>query len=271
MKRRSFLRSGALTLGGAVVTSAAPARAWGIVQPGEKYYRKMANFDDPDAEDVICLDEDYRLLKATLKRIRRVQSTVGYGNFNVLSFDHMLKVARSYRSVGSFTRPELEYLEKLFYLDASRYGFYGTKVLSNLSDDVDRKHAVKIQRTGQRIYQGRALEMYKLIERDIGPDVVLTSGVRSIVKQIYLFLNKAARSEGNLSLASRSLAPPGYSFHAVGDFDVGKRGLGGANFTDAFAETDVYRRLVDLGFAQIRYPKRNLLGVRFEPWHIRVL
>jgi LAS superfamily LD-carboxypeptidase LdcB len=99
---------------------------------------------------------------------------------------------------------------------------------------------------------------------------VLTSGVRSIVKQLYLFMRKAERADGNLSLASRSLAPPGYSFHAIGDFDVGKRGLGGANFTQAFARTDVYRRLVDLGFVEMRYPQQNLLGVRFEPWHIRV-
>lgn len=271
MKRRAILRSGALLVPGALATSLAPSAAWALVQPSERYFRKMAKFDDPHSADVLAGDDDFRMLQLTLRRINRVQSTVGYGNFNLLSFDKMLKVAKQHTSVENFTKVELHFLEKLFYVDASRYGFYGPKVLRNLSDDIDRSKTVYIRGSGQRIFKGRALERYKSIKKTIGPDLVLTSGVRSVVKQLFLFMNKAERAKGNLSLASRSLAPPGYSFHAIGDFDVGKRGLGGANFTDAFSRTDVYHRLVDLGYVQMRYPQRNLLGVRFEPWHIRVL
>lgn len=271
MKRRSFLRSGFLLVPGALATSLAPGAAWALVQPSGRYFRKMAKFDDPHPMDVVAREHDFRLLRSTLRRIKRVQKLVGYGNFNVLNFDDMLGVAKSYASVERFTRQELSYLESLFYVDASNYGFYGTKVLRNLTDDVDPEQTVYIRGTGQRIFKGSAVERYKGIKSAVGKDLVLTSGVRSIVKQLYLFMNKAERADGNLSLASRSLAPPGYSFHAIGDFDVGKRGLGGANFTDAFARTDVYHRLVDLGFVQMRYPQRNLLGVRFEPWHIRVI
>ena len=46
-------------------------------------------------------------------------------------------------------------------------------------------------------------------------DLVLTTGVRGVVKQFYLFLRKADRANGNLSLASRSLAPPGYSAYSA--------------------------------------------------------
>ncbi len=53
----------------------------------------------------------------------------------------------------------------------------------------------------------------------------LTSGVRGVAKQFILFLAKAEANGGNLSLASRSLAPPGYSYHGVGDFDVGEKDL----------------------------------------------
>ncbi len=259
-----------MTVSGALATSLVPEPASALVQPSERYFRKMSSFDDPHPMDVMARKEDFQLLRMTLRRIKRVQKLVGYGNFNLLNFDDMLKVARSYTSVERFTRAELAFLEKLFYVDASTYGFYGTKVLRNLTDNVDRKITARVRGTGQRIFSGRALERYERIKRAVGPDLVLTSGVRSIVKQLYLFMRKAERAEGNLSLASRSLAPPGYSFHAIGDFDVGKRGLGGANFTDAFARTDVYRRLVDLGFVEMRYPQRNLFGVRFEPWHIRV-
>jgi LAS superfamily LD-carboxypeptidase LdcB len=92
-----------------------------------------------------------------------------------------------------------------------------------------------------------------------------------VVKQLYLFLNKADQVDGNLSLASYSLAPPGHSYHAVGDFDVGKKGFGSKNFSEAFAKTDEFKRLIDLGYLDIRYPQQNPFGVRYEPWHIKVV
>ena len=105
----------------------------------------------------------------------------------------------------------------------------------------------------------------------MGDTVVLTSGVRGVAKQMYLFVNKAVDTGGNLSMASRSLAPPGYSFHGAGDFDVGKKGFGYRNFTEDFARTDEYKKLRDLGYIDIRYPMGNLYGVRYEPWHVKVV
>jgi hypothetical protein len=271
MKRRRLLEFGSLLVPGALAAASAPRTALALVQSSEGYFRKMARFDDPHPMDLVAPEGEFQLLRSTLGRMKRVQKQVGYGNFNVLSFDDMLKVGRTYASVEQFSRGELVFLEGLFYKDASIYGFYGDKVLSSLTDIVDTERTVYVRGTGQRIFRGPPLERYRSIKSAVGPDLVLTSGVRSIVKQLYLFMRKAERAEGNLSLASRSLAPPGYSFHSVGDFDVGKRGLGGANFTDAFARTDIYQRLVDLGFVRMRYPQRNLLGVRFEPWHIRVV
>ena len=87
---------------------------------------------------------------------------------------------------------------------------------------------------------------------------------------LYHKKKKADENRGNLSLASRQIAPPGYSFHGISDFDVGQVGYGAANFTERFMYTDVYRRLESLGYLTLRYPQDNLLGVRFEPWHIKV-
>ncbi|MGI9295075.1 MAG: M15 family metallopeptidase, partial [Pseudomonadales bacterium] len=98
----------------------------------------------------------------------------------------------------------------------------------------------------------------------------LTSGIRGIVKQMQLFLAKAVVTNGNLSQASRSLAPPGYSYHGIGDFDLGKVGFGLRNFTESFATTDEYKRLIDLGYVSIRYTETNPFGVRHEPWHIKI-
>ena len=90
------------------------------------------------------------------------------------------------------------------------------------------------------------------------------------MKQFLLFLNKVYDSNGNLSLASRSLAPPGYSFHGNGDFDVGQVGYGALNFTGRFTETEVYKKLSERGYLKLRYPQDNMLGVRYEPWHIKI-
>ncbi len=119
-------------------------------------------------------------------------------------------------------------------------------------------------------FKGESLNTYRQIKQEIGDTIILTSGARGIIKQMYLFLSKADRYRGNLSLASRSIAPPGYSFHGTGDFDIGKRGWGRKNFTDAFAETDEFKQLSVLGYVNLRYPLDNKLGVRFEPWHIKV-
>ncbi|AGF79299.1 D-alanyl-D-alanine carboxypeptidase [Desulfocapsa sulfexigens DSM 10523] len=79
----------------------------------------------------------------------------------------------------------------------------------------------------------------------------------------------------NLSAASRSLAPPGYSWHAQHDFDIGlKNGkLKPYNFRKEFITTPLFVTLFSQGFIHLRdlrYRQENELGVRFEPWHIRV-
>ncbi len=113
--------------------------------------------------------------------------------------------------------------------------------------------------------------MYEKICREVGKSIILTSGVRGNVKQMDLFLRKVIRSRGNISVASRSLAPAGYSYHSIGDFDVGKVGFGYRNFTSDFSETNEYKKLIDTGYIKIRYTKNNPYGVRFEPWHIKVV
>jgi LAS superfamily LD-carboxypeptidase LdcB len=129
---------------------------------------------------------------------------------------------------------------------------------------------VKVPYSGTYLHRGTSVEVFRRIEKKIGEELVLTSGVRSIMKQFLLFLDKAYKNDGNLSLASRSLAPPGYSFHGIGDFDVGQRGFGINNFTAHFTGTTVYSKLLEHGYLALRYPDENLLGVRFEPWHIQV-
>jgi D-alanyl-D-alanine carboxypeptidase len=279
MRRRDFLKA---VVGVVVGVRFVPETWAGIIEipPANSsqtydsqikdYLHKMRNFNLRHQGD-ICLDhKDFVLLKSCADRFERVQQTVGHGNFYLLSFDEAISVARSYSQIGEFTRGELDFLEKIFYFDASHYGFFGEKPVKNLTDRVKKREALKIPFTGNYLYKGTPLQTYKRIIRGVGAGVVLTSGIRSVTKQFLLFLNRACENEGNLSLASRSLAPPGYSYHGVGDFDVGQTGLGADNFTERFTDTPVYHRLNEQGYVKIRYPLDNLLGVRFEPWHIKV-
>ncbi len=234
------------------------------------YLHIMANFDKPQPSDIVLSAERKILLDSALKRLKRVQRTVGFGNFCVLSFDGALAVARNYSAVGKFTRAETDFLDEIFHIDAATYGFYGDKPVKILTAKASSNELVKIPRTGNYLFRGKPQEKYLQIKKQLGDSVYLTSGVRGIMKQFILFLSKAAANEGNMSLASRSLAPPGYSYHAVSDFDVGEKGLGAANFSSMFACSATCARLQELGYLKLRYPENNLLGVRFEPWHIKV-
>lgn len=234
------------------------------------YLYKMRHFNEHHTDDVVLAPKDLPILKSSLNRLRRLQATVGHGNFYLLNFDDALKIARNYRRVGRFTSKELNFFEMIFYEDGAQYGFLGEKPFKNLTDRVHKRAVVKIPYTGNYLYKGKPYNRYRAIKKALGKNVILTSGVRSVIKQFMLFLNKAHQSNGNLSLASRSLAPPGYSYHGIGDFDVGQVGLGAENFTERFTKTQVFRELRSLGYVQFRYHRGNQLGVRFEPWHIKV-
>jgi D-alanyl-D-alanine carboxypeptidase len=234
------------------------------------YLFKMKHFDKPHKNDFYLDPKTYSILKSSFNRLKRLQKTVGHGNYYLLNFDEALKIARSYSAVGRFTKEELDFLEMIFYEDSAHYGFLGEKPLKNLTDQIKRQKVVKVRQTGNYLYKGGPFETYKKIKQAIGDQVILTSGVRSLMKQFILFLGKAYRNNGNISLASRSLAPPGYSYHGIGDFDVGQIGFGALNFTSKFTSTEVFNKLINLGYLKIRYQEGNLLGVRFEPWHIQV-
>ena len=235
-----------------------------------QYLAKMHDFEASHREDIFVPEEQFQTLIDTFKRLDRVQSLVGHGNFNVVSFDDALRFSQSYSAIGDFKKTEIAFVESIFSADALEYGFFGGRVIDDLTSVVNQRDSVKIGNTGHYLFRGSAERLYNKLHSDLDGKVVLTSGIRNIVKQTHLFLAKTIQSKGNLSRASRSLAPPGHSFHGIGDFDVGKIGFGSKNFTEQFARTAEFSKLVELGYIDMRYPEDNLLGVRYEPWHIKV-
>ncbi len=235
---------------------------------GEAPSQTLSAADTPDKQ----LDGNQKIVVEQLvDRLTRLQAFVGYGNFNIIGFDQSLRFARNHSQIGALGKAELDLIEQVFSDNATTLGFYGDKVVTQLTSTIDKNDVRKIPKTGHYLFRGDALIIYDKIRGDIGESIILTSGIRSVVKQVYLFLSKVLEVDGNLSVASYSLAPPGHSYHAVGDFDVGKTGFGKQNFTAAFSDTEEFKRLSDLGYIDIRYPQNNPFGVRYEPWHIKVV
>ncbi len=243
----------------------------GVVVPSGDPQDKVRYFAHDFSDDVFLPEAEHLTLESVFSRLHRAQRLVGHGNFNVLGFDELLKYANAYEDVGAFSRAELDFIEKIFFAQASEYGFFGSRVTDQLTSAINNKDIIKIPHSGHYLFKGHSEAYYQKLKQDIGSNVVLTSGIRSNVKQLYLFLAKASSVSYNLSKASRSLAPPGHSYHGIGDFDVGRVGWGTQNFSDEFAATDEYKRMQDLGYVKIRYTEDNRLGVRFEPWHIKVV
>lgn len=233
-------------------------------------YAKIREFDRSWIDDVYLEPERMHLLYSLTERLDRAQAYVGHGHFNLLGFDDLLRFGRNFSAIGRFEPDEKELLDEIFHTDAARYGFYGDKVLERLGAQIAKRDTQKVAGSGHSLLRGPSLTKYERIRRDIGGSLQLTSGIRGLAKQFQLFIAKTVETGGNLSQASRSLAPPGYSYHAIGDFDVGKQGFGLHNFTDSFADTDEYKRLIDLGYVAIRYTETNPFGVRHEPWHIKI-
>ncbi len=281
IKRREFLKNiTAFSFSSYFISNTVYAKAAGkIFNPNDfisdkylkDYIHKMKNFDSPNKGDVYISIEDYKTLISTLKRLKRIQNTVGHGHFYLLGFDETINLSKNYPRIGKFTKKELDFIENIFYEKSSTYGFYGNKPLPKITSKINKCSTIKIKHSyGNYLFKGPAFETYLKIKKEVGNKAVLTSGIRSVIKQFYLFLNKVYRSNGNLSMASRSLAPPGYSYHAIGDFDIGQSGFGEANFSVRFTNTPVYKKLNHLGFINLRYKQNNNLGVRFEPWHVKV-
>ncbi len=221
-------------------------------------------------DDIILSDKEKALVVSLEHKIKAVRKQVGYGHFNIISFDQTLKVSKNLKKEDRITKEEIALLERFFYESPEKYGFFGERTCKNITDIIPVKEVIKIPKTGHYLFKDTSKGYYERILKDIGNSLILTSGVRSIVKQSSLFLGKIVECEGNISEASHSIAPPGYSYHSVGDFDVGKVGWGAKNFTASFARTQEFWRLKKLPYITMRYSINNLYGVRFEPWHVKI-
>lgn len=234
-----------------------------LIEPNRKWYNQFIS------------DSEKKVIDSVLYKLEKSRDYLGYKRFNYANFDDIFRARH-------FNRTEKKYLEDLFEFDAKYYGWEGDKQLLEINNKMSKKNLLNIKTnvrghtrdTGHYLFKDITpiyddlIRKIKAEDRTTHP--ILTSGVRNVPKQAYLFLNKTRRVKYNKKLASFSLAPPGYSYHGVGDLDIGKYGYSWKNFTKSFVKTKEFAALEKTGF-KIRYDQNNQLGVRFEPWHIRIV
>lgn len=238
---------------------------------GVGVFSSVAYAKEEPLVDVWLREEEKPLLMGVDKKLDLVERVVGHGKFNLISFDETLKIAKNHPKIEAFTPAEIAYMEAVFYTDPKIYGFYGKRTVGNITDTIALKDVVKVSNTGHYLFKGQSHDALGRIVKDVGNSIMLTSGVRSVVKQLSLHLAKVKSENGNITLASHSLVPPGFSYHSIGDFDVGKRGWGHENFTANFARTKEFWSLQKLPYISMRYNLGNSDGVRFEPWHVQIV
>lgn len=229
-------------------------------------------FADPFMSDgdIYISKKEIPIFKSIVRKLNQAQRIIGYKNFTIISFDQLLYYAKYYSKIGAFSKDEIDFIEKMFYEDPTKYHFYGKRTVKNLTDKINKKEIVAIPRTGQYLFKEHSEKIYKQMIKDVD-NIYLTSGIRSVVKQMKLQFNKIYTCSGNVTKATFSIAPIGYSYHSIGDFDVGKHGWGAKNFTASFGDTLEYKHITKLKYIKIRYTKHNKDGIRYEPWHMEIV
>ncbi len=270
MERRFFLKH--LHLGTLSIASLPFANTQLLASfPKADYLDYKNNSKKLITSDIYLPNNQMDTFRSVRHKLRLIQNYVGFGNFNIISFDKAVSVARWGKGIKRFTKNELEFMESIYYYNPSIHGFYGQKTSQSITDLINKKDVSKIPRTGHYLFKGKTIETYEHMKKDIGDTIILTSGVRSIIKQMKLYIDKIEKTKGNLSKASKAIAPPRYSYHTIGDFDIGKKGFGYSNFTPRFALTNEFLRMRKLKYIDMRYTINNKDGVRYEPWHIKIV
>jgi zinc D-Ala-D-Ala carboxypeptidase len=105
-----------------------------------------------------------------------------------------------------------------------------------------------------------------------GVTIVPISGFRTIADQEKLFKRQIQR-QGSETAAATLSAPPGYSEHHSGyALDIGDGTRPKTDVKFEFEEAPAYKWMISnakrYGF-ELSYPRNNVQGVSFEPWHWR--
>ncbi len=126
-----------------------------------------------------------------------------------------------------------------------------------------------------RMRKSAAVKFQAMVQaaRSAGVNLVPISGFRSVQEQKQLFFGVGAQRNQTPAERAALSAPPNHSEHHTGyAVDVGDGAVPATNLQANFDNTKAYQWLqanaAKFSF-EISFPKDNLQGVSYEPWHWR--
>ncbi len=124
--------------------------------------------------------------------------------------------------------------------------------------------------------KSKAAEKFQQMQEDARRQGILLtslSGFRTIAEQEYLFFEIKAQRQQDASTRAEVSAPPGYSEHHTGyAIDIGDGNSPATNLETSFDQTAAYQwlsRNASRYSFELSFPKDNLQGISYEPWHWR--
>lgn len=106
-----------------------------------------------------------------------------------------------------------------------------------------------------------------------GVNIVTISGFRSVAQQQHIFFDVKEQRGQIASKRAEVSAPPGYSEHHTGyAVDVGDGNVPATNLNPSFENTAAFKWLAKNAAYysfELSFPRNNLQGVSYEPWHWR--
>lgn len=165
---------------------------------------------------------------------------------------------------------------KLSVVDRPKLGHFPYAEADNNKLVIIASYAQLEYQRFEKLSPEAALALMKLIyaARDEGVWIVPVSGFRNIADQEKLF-ERQIEKRGSPKAAAKLSAPPGYSEHHTGyAIDLTDGNFPKRDITFDFAQTDAFKWLElhakEFGF-EMSFPKGNLQGVSYEPWHWRFI
>lgn len=144
MNRRKFLQ---LLAYGAVTTSLVGEDLFATTTSDKIYYPldSLSTKLNLKGKKDLFLDKKYeKSFYSVCKKLKLVQRHVGYGNYNVISFDDVINTARWSSNIGDFTSDELAFMEYIFYYNPEEHGFYGERTCQSITHEINMKDIIKI-------------------------------------------------------------------------------------------------------------------------------
>jgi len=221
LNRRTFLSLSCLATASSLLLYSNECFAQSAHDQQATIYKKMLSglrkIKDPDTnypDDIWATPEQMILIYSCYNKLSKVQSLVGYSNFNFTDLPTVTYSARQQRNTGKrlggktertlpFTKLEEHFMDQIFALDAKAYGFYGERVIFDKNYRINPKKLVSTN--GHFLRRGEAHSKYIRIKKQVSSelsssnrstsklDMQVTSGIRNIPKQMRLFFRKAVR------------------------------------------------------------------------------